>query len=103
MPVAGFIYLFAAGFSFLFRDIVMKILVFLLIVIVVMVFYIRYLEKKAVFYPYNDITAVPSDVGLEYEDIYFKTEDGVKLNGWLVKASENAPVAVFFSWECREY
>ena len=74
----------------------MKILIYLLAAVIAAFFYIRYLEKKAVFYPFKEITSVPDDIGIGYEDIYFKTEDGVKLNGWFVKASEDAPVMIFF-------
>src|SRR5262249_48786053 len=30
------------------------------------------------------IEATPNDYGVAYEDVYFTTDDGVKLNGWLI-------------------
>lgn len=30
----------------------------------------------------------PSDFGLDYEDVTFKSKDGVELSGWLIKGSE---------------
>lgn len=34
------------------------------------------------------LVTTPAAVGLEYEDVYLRTEDGVSLHGWLVSASE---------------
>jgi len=32
---------------------------------------------------------IPSDYGLDYEDVTFKAKDGVELSGWLIKGSSN--------------
>ena len=42
------------------------------------------MEEKFIFFPTAEIEATPRDYGVDYEDIYFTTADGVKLNGWLV-------------------
>jgi fermentation-respiration switch protein FrsA (DUF1100 family) len=46
--------------------------------------YIRYIESTAVFFPEKKIEFYPSEVNLPFEDVYFKTEDGVRLNGWFM-------------------
>ncbi|HSA30278.1 MAG TPA: alpha/beta hydrolase [Candidatus Omnitrophota bacterium] len=61
--------------------------------------YVRMTERRTVFLPSIMVDAFPSDAGLEFEDIFFETEDKVKLNGWLVKASqhpERAATLIFF-------
>jgi len=40
------------------------------------------MEEKFIFFPVAEIERTPRDVGLAYEDIFFTTEDGVRLNGW---------------------
>lgn len=51
-------------------------------------------EKGYIFFPEKEIVFTPHDVGLLYEDIYFKTEDGLRLNGWFVKGRED----ITFLW-----
>ncbi len=70
----------------------------LTIVVVVAFFYVlvRYLEKTSIFYPARQIEIAPDRFGLPYEDIYFTTEDGVKLNGWLVKNPSAKCTLLFF-------
>src|SRR5271157_1559678 len=43
-------------------------------------------KNSFLFYPYKPLVADPSSIGLQYEDINFKTEDGINLNGWWVPA-----------------
>jgi fermentation-respiration switch protein FrsA (DUF1100 family) len=42
------------------------------------------IEKRLIFYPTSTIERTPGDIGLAYEDVYFTSEDGVRLNGWFV-------------------
>jgi fermentation-respiration switch protein FrsA (DUF1100 family) len=42
------------------------------------------MEEKFIFYPSSRIDATPREVGLPFEDIFFSTSDGVRLNGWFV-------------------
>lgn len=51
---------------------------------VIIVAYIKYLENKGIFYPQKSIDFYPSAVNLPFEDIYLKTEDNVKINGWFI-------------------
>ena len=43
-----------------------------------------YMEEQFIYFPMAEIPATPRDFGLSFEDVYFKTEDGVTLNGWFV-------------------
>ncbi len=56
---------------------------------------INSLENKALYYPIHQIQATPQRVGLPYEDISIATQDGIHLNGWLVK-NPNAKYTLIF-------
>ncbi len=62
----------------------MKILLFLFLVIVLFLVYVRFLENSSVFFPTRVIQATPHQIGLVYEDIFFKTSDHLTLHGWMV-------------------
>ncbi len=47
--------------------------------------YVRYLETTTVFHPTRAIERTPRSVGLDFEDIYFRTRDNVRIHGWLIK------------------
>ncbi|MFC1593230.1 alpha/beta hydrolase [Candidatus Omnitrophota bacterium] len=46
--------------------------------------YMKYFERNSIYYPEKDVIFTPADNGMEYENIYFMTVDGVQLNGWFV-------------------
>ena len=52
----------------------------------------KFIENKLVFYPNksNDSTT-PDAYGLEYNDVTFRTEDGLNLNGWFVPGEKSSP------------
>jgi alpha-beta hydrolase superfamily lysophospholipase len=44
----------------------------------------------------KDVFSTPDEVGLVYEDIWFRTRDGVELHGWLVPGDPKMPLIFFF-------
>ncbi len=60
------------------------------ILIVVM---LHWLELRLVYYPSREMDTKPTDLGRTCEDVYFKTADGVELNGWFFPADPNSPRA----------
>lgn len=68
---------------------IIKILIYLILFAVLFVAYVRVVEMRTVFFPDKHIVATPKDVGIAYEDVYFKTQDGFVLNGWLIKSSQS--------------
>jgi len=58
--------------------------------------FLRYIELSSIFYPMQKIEITPGSIGLEYENAYFKTEDGVMLNGWLVRRPGARSTVIFF-------
>lgn len=43
-------------------------------------------QSGIVFYPSTQLYAVPSDLGMEFEDVGLQTEDGIALHGWYIPA-----------------
>lgn len=52
-------------------------------------------EKDYIFFPEKQIWLTPKDAGLQYEDVYFKTEDGLTLNGWFVRSDSDVTLLWF--------
>jgi len=53
------------------------------------------MQPAMVFYPYRDLVETPAAWGLEYEDIYIDTRDGVRLHGWYIPREEAEEVVLF--------
>ena len=53
--------------------------------------YIRYVENSTLFLPNKAIVATPDTIGLAFEDIYFMTQDNVRLNGWFIPGPSQPP------------
>ena len=51
------------------------------LVVVASVFWSQ-LEKRYIFFPSTVMEQTPGDVGVEYEEVFFTTGDGVRLHGW---------------------
>lgn len=64
----------------------LKIISFILIAVAGLLFYVRLFEKRTIFYPSKKIEVTPKDTGLEYDDIFFKAQDGIELHGWFIPA-----------------
>ena len=47
------------------------------------------------FYPRRDVNQTPGDFGISFEDIYFSTIDGVRLNAWFVRGSTEVTMLWF--------
>ncbi len=54
----------------------------------------RVIESQ-IFFPDPYLVATPMDEGLEFEDLRFKTRDGITLHGWLVPAEASIGLILF--------
>ncbi len=66
------------------RRLVVTVLLAAVVLGVVVVSFWGQLERRFVFFPTRDVAATPADFGVEFEDVYFTTSDGLHLNGWYV-------------------
>jgi len=64
-----------------------------LIILFIMIFP-RFIEKGFIFHPDKSNDSITPDVyGIEYDDVTFRTEDGLNLNGWFVPGKKPSPDA----------
>ena len=74
----------------------MALLTNIVVWVVIIICYVRYLEAVSIFYPGKDMNATPADIGLDYEDVYFETQDHLEINGWLIKNPRAKSTVIFF-------
>ena len=67
----------------------------ILIFIAFIIGYVKYIEKKGIFYPIKEIEYTPLQAGFQYEDIYFTAADGVRLNGWFIPYENSRGTLLF--------
>ena len=51
-------------------------------------------QSRLVYFPTRQLEVTPANAGLDYEDVTFQAEDGVKLHGWFVPAEKAAGVVL---------
>ena len=53
-------------------------------------------ESRFIYFPTRDLTASPADVGLDFVDVNFNAEDGVRLQGWWIPGQANDTTLLWF-------
>jgi hypothetical protein len=56
---------------------------------------LKLFERRNIYFPIRGIEATPKDIGLDYEDIFLKTDDGARINGWHIPASSTSITILF--------
>ena len=63
----------------------------------VLVGYVYFFQARLIYFPNIGLGgAVPSNIGLDYEDVFFETTDGLRLNGWYISADRARGTLLFF-------
>ncbi len=57
--------------------------------------YLFVFQSHYVYYPESTMVVDPSDIGLDFEDASFRTEDGIKLFGWFIPVQKSRGVVLF--------
>lgn len=52
------------------------------------------MQSRYIYYPDKTLDMTPGDVGLKYDDLMLKTEDGESISAWYVPAATNSDSAV---------
>lgn len=52
-------------------------------------------QESMLYFPDKEIHETPKNIGLQYEEIAFKTEDGVSISGWYIPAEKGRGVILF--------
>ncbi len=74
----------------------MKVILWTAVGLLVFVAAVRYLERASLYYPVRQMMFTPMDVNLDYEEVYLRAEDDVKIHAWHIPARE-AEYTVLFS------
>ena len=84
----------------LFKELIQRMLqsaLFILVSVWVLLSLLLYLfQPNFVYFPRSEIDYTPDMAGLAYEDIYFKTDDDIELNGWFIPAEGARKTLLFF-------
>jgi len=70
--------------NLLHNNIVIRLIVYPILFSILLFFYIRYMERKGIYYPAKEIKLYPSAVNLKFKDVYFTTSDNLKINAWYI-------------------
>lgn len=73
----------------------MKLLIYLIIFVIFFFIFTRYLENTSIFYPSRAIRFTPAEIGLSFEDVFLKTEDGVVIHGWFIPVDSPKGTLIF--------
>lgn len=68
----------------------------IIIVIVALFMYIRYIERHSIYFPMKIIETCPDVIGLSYKEVSFRTDDGCLLNGWFITNKDAEYTLLFF-------
>jgi len=72
-----------------------RIMVYVILLCALFFIYIKYLERRGIYYPAKEINFYPSTVNLAFEDVYLTTPDKLKINAWYVPC-EKAKFTLLF-------
>ncbi|MHC5112044.1 MAG: alpha/beta hydrolase [Planctomycetota bacterium] len=53
-------------------------------------------QRHLVFFPSDDYVGSPSDLGMEFEDVFLTTADGVRIHGWFVPRQDASHTMLMF-------
>jgi uncharacterized protein len=53
-------------------------------------------ENRFIYFPTRELTATPEDAGLEFDNVHFSAQDGVRLHGWWVPGRDTDTTLLWF-------
>ncbi len=56
---------------------------------------LRLFEVHSIFFPSKEIVALPSQAGLDFEEVLFETADHKKLHGWFIPSGKESDTILF--------
>jgi len=75
--------------------IILKITIAVLLIIGLLFLFLRYIETRTLFYPTKEIAFFPDRANLKFQDVFFETIDGIKLNGWFIPFKDSEYTILF--------
>jgi len=74
----------------------MYYLIAAILLVLLIILWGRFFEWSNLYFPDKHIVTTPASIGMEYEDVYFTTSDGVKLNGWFLPPRGEAKSTIIY-------
>ena len=71
------------------------IILVILTVYIVLSLFLVFFQSKMIYYPARELEATPDNIGLPFEEVIFKSGDGVKLCGWFVPSKRSRGIILF--------
>jgi len=72
----------------------LHLLLLLLLTLGGLALWLRLSESRMIYFPERSILLTPSQQGMQYEDVWLSTADGVKLNGWFMPSNQPSGMTV---------
>jgi hypothetical protein len=69
--------------------------VFLFLFLSLALIYLRYFQRRTLFYPAKEIEFSPKEEGLDFKEIFFNTPDHLKLHSWFIPAKDARYTVLF--------
>ena len=76
-------------------SILISIVAVLVIAYTVLALTLYFMQPGFLYRPVREISYMPDELGLDFENVFFESSDGLQLNGWYIPA-ENAQLTVLF-------
>ena len=67
-------------------SLIITILVMIFVAYLILGICLYFMQPRLVFDPVRDLPYTPAELGLDYEDVFFRAGDRVRLHGWFVEA-----------------
>jgi len=61
-----------------------RIIVYAILFSLLLFIYLKYLEKRGIYFPAKEINLYPSSVNLAFKDVYLTTPDKLSINAWYI-------------------
>lgn len=73
-----------------------RVAAFVVIVLIVLLLYVRYIQATGIFFPTREIVATPAEYGLGFENISLSTPDDKRIHGWFIPYDSAKATVLFF-------
>ncbi len=68
----------------IFKSMIVKIIICVIFIFFAISLFLFFLQNKMVFHPLSEISTLPSDIGLDFQDLHLNTSDSISINAWFV-------------------
>ena len=67
----------------------------ILVIYAGMTIFLYFFQSQMIYYPDRKINMTPANIGLEFDEVFFVSRDGVRLCGWFIPAGQSKNMVLF--------